>query len=163
MKDGIVQQIDTPSNLYNKPCNQFVAGFIGSPQMNFIDVKLVKKGSDLYAVFGDNAVKIPEGKANKPELAPYIGKEVVLGIRPEEIHDDQAFLSTYPDAVCKAFVEVTEMMGAETYLYLTINGVQFTARVNQRSTAKINDTIQVGFDVNKIHFFDKDTELTILN
>ena len=163
MKDGIVQQIDTPSNLYNKPCNQFVAGFIGSPQMNFIDVKLEKKGSDLYAVFGDNSVKIPEGKASRPELAPYIGKEVVLGIRPEEIHDDQAFLSTYPDAVCKAFVEVTEMMGAETYLYLTINGVQFTARVNQRSTAKINDTIQVGFDVNKIHFFDKDTELTILN
>ncbi|MGN1116047.1 MAG: ABC transporter ATP-binding protein [Candidatus Ornithomonoglobus sp.] len=163
MKDGVVQQIDTPSNLYNNPCNQFVAGFIGSPQMNFIDVKLVQKGNDLWAEFGSDAVKIPEGKAKRAELKPHIGKEVVLGIRPEDIHDDEAFLSTYPDATVKAFVEVTEMMGAETYLYLMINGVQFTARVNQRTTAKINDTVKVGFDVNHIHFFDKDTEQTILN
>ena len=163
MKDGIVQQIDTPSNLYNKPCNQFVAGFIGSPQMNFFEAKLVKKNDGLWAEFGKEAIKIPEGKAKKPELAPYIGKTVVLGIRPEEMHDDEAFLSTYPDATASAFVEVTEMMGAETYLYLTINGVQFTARVNQRSTAKINDTIKIGLDVNRLHFFDKDTELTILN
>ncbi len=163
MKDGVVQQIDTPANLYNDPCNQFVAGFIGSPQMNFINVKLVQKGNDLWAEFGSEAVKIPEGKAKRAELKPYIGKEVVLGIRPEDLHDDEAFLSTYPDAAVKAFVEVTEMMGAETYLYLMINGVQFTARVNQRTTAKINDTVKVGFDVNHIHFFDKDTEQTILN
>jgi multiple sugar transport system ATP-binding protein len=163
MKDGVVQQIDTPSNLYNNPCNQFVAGFIGSPQMNFLTVKLVKKNNGLFAEFGSDSIKIPEGKANRPELAPYIGKEVVMGIRPEDIHDNEAFLSTYPDATCSAFVEVTEMMGAETYLYLMIDGVQFTARVNQRSTAKINDTVKVGFDVNKLHFFDKDTEITILN
>ena len=162
MKDGIVQQIDTPSNLYNTPCNQFVAGFIGSPQMNFMNVKLVKKGNDLYAEFGSDSMKIPEGKANNAGLQKYIGKEVVMGVRPEEIHDEAAFLSAYPDATCGAFVEVTEMMGAETYLYLLINGVQFTARVNQRSNAKINDTIKVGFDMNKVHFFDKDTELAIL-
>ncbi len=163
MKDGIVQQIDTPSNLYNKPCNQFVAGFIGSPQMNFITVKLVKKGDGLWAEFGSDAVKIPEGKASKAELAPYIGKELILGIRPEDIHDDENFLTTYPDATCSAFVEVTEMMGSETYLYLTVNGIQFTARVDQRSTAKINDTIKIGFDMNRVHFFDKDTELAVLN
>ncbi|MGM9936489.1 MAG: ABC transporter ATP-binding protein, partial [Candidatus Ornithomonoglobus sp.] len=163
MKDGVVQQIDTPSNLYNNPCNQFVAGFIGSPQMNFINVKLVQKGNDLWAEFGSDAVKIPEGKAKRAELKPYIGKEVILGIRPEDLHDDEAFLSTYPDATVKAFVEVTEMMGAETYLYLLINGIQFTARVNQRTTAKINDNVKIGFDVNHIHFFDKDTEQTILN
>ena len=163
MKDGVVQQIDTPANLYNEPCNQFVAGFIGSPQMNFINAKLVQKGSALYAEFGKESIKIPEGKPSKPELKAYIGKEVVLGIRPEDLYDDGAFLSTYPDAVADAYVEVTEMMGAETYLYVTINGVQFTARVNTRSTAKTGDTVKIGFDVNKMHFFDKDTEKAILN
>lgn len=163
MKDGLVQQIDTPSNLYNNPCNRFVGEFIGSPQMNCINAVLKKEGNDVYAVFGNDKIKIPEGKAKNPALAPYLGKEVVIGIRPENIHDDQMFLSANPDAVCQAFVEVTEMMGSETYLYLMIAGTQFTARVNQRSTAKINDTIKVGFETNKLHIFDKDTELTILN
>ena len=93
----------------------------------------------------------------------YLGKEVIMGVRPEDIHDDEAFISTYPDAVCNAYVEVTELLGAETYLYLTINGSQFTARVNQRSNAKLGDNIKVGFDANKLHFFDKDTEITIIN
>ena len=163
MKDGIIQQVDTPANLYTKPCNQFVAGFIGSPQMNFINVKLEKEGNDVYACFADDKIKLPEGKASRPELAPYIGKEVVMGIRPEDIHDEEAFLAAYPDAICSAYVEVTEMLGAETYLYLKIADTQFTARVHQRSTSKIGDTIKVGFEANKIHFFDKDTEVTILN
>ena len=160
MKDGFVQQIDTPSNLYNNPCNKFVAGFIGSPQMNFIDVTIEKKESGVYAVFGDQTIKIPEGKA--AVLADYIGKEVVMGIRPEDIHDDEAFLSTYPDAVVDAYVDVTEMMGAETYLYLVINNAPCVARVNQRTATKEDDTIKVGFDCNRIHFFDKETELSIL-
>ncbi len=159
LKDGIIQQVDTPENLYNNPCNQFVAGFIGSPQMNFIDAKLEKRGDETWAIFGDDAIKIPEGKAAK--LASYIDKDIVMGIRPEDIHDDEAFLSTYPDAAVTAFVEVTEMMGAETYLYLTINGASFTARVNPRSTTKASDSVKVGFDVNRLHFFDKETELTI--
>ena len=163
MKDGLIQQVDTPANLYTKPCNQFVAGFIGSPQMNFINVKLEKEGNDVYACFADDKIKLPEGKASRPELAPYIGKEVVMGIRPEDIHDEEAFLAAYPDAICSAYVEVTEMLGAETYLYLKIADTQFTARVHQRSTSKIGDTIKVGFEANKIHFFDKDTEVTILN
>ena len=131
--------------------------------MNFFTATLTKKQNGLWAEFGKEAIKIPDGKANKAELAPYIGKEVILGIRPEEIHDEESFLSINPDATVSAYVEVTEMMGAETYLYLTINGVQFTARVSQRSTAKTDDTIKVGFDVNHLHFFDKDTELAILN
>ena len=163
MKDGLIQQVDTPANLYTKPCNQFVAGFIGSPQMNFINVKLEKEGNDVYACFAVDKIKLPEGKASRPELAPYIGKEVVMGIRPEDIHDEEAFLAAYPDAICSAYVEVTEMLGAETYLYLKIADTQFTARVHQRSTSKIGDTIKVGFEANKIHFFDKDTEVTILN
>ncbi len=163
MKDGVIQQVDTPSNLYNYPCNAFVGGFIGSPQMNFITASLVKKEDGVYAEFGGCSVKLPEGKASKPELAGYIGKEVLMGIRPEDIHDDAVVISANPGSTLDAYVDVTEMMGAETYLYLTIAGTSFTARVNQRSTAQIGETIKVAFDMNKLHLFDKDTELAILN
>ncbi len=163
MKDGLVQQIDTPYNLYQNPVNVFVAGFIGSPQMNFITARLEKEGNDVVAKFGSEKITLPEGKASRAELKPYVGKEVILGIRPEDVHDEEAYVAAKPDAVASAFVEVTEHMGSETYLYLTIAGTPFTAKVNQRSTANINDTIKVAFETNKIHFFDKDTELAILN
>ena len=163
MKDGIIQQVDSPSVLYTKPCNMFVAGFIGSPQMNFIDAMLVKKDDNLYLEFNGESVLLPKEKSSKPELEGYIGKEVVLGIRPEDIHDDEMFISANKEGVVKAKVDVTEMMGAETYLYIKIAGNPFIARVNQRSTAKHGDEIDVVFDTNKIHLFDKETELTIIN
>ena len=159
MKSGIIQQVGTPNDLYHSPCNQFVAGFIGSPQMNFVDVTINKTDSGMTATFGNTTIAIPEGKT--AALTDYVGKEVVMGIRPEDIHDDQAFLSTYPNASVEAFVEVTEMMGAETYLYLQIEGIPFTARVNARSTTQAKDTVKLGFDVNRMHFFDKETELVI--
>jgi len=162
MKDGIVQQVDSPMNLYNKPVNKFVAGFIGSPQMNFIDATLTKDNEGVYATFGQSKVTIPAAKAaNIP--AEYIGKQVVFGIRPEDLHDDQAYISSATGAVISANVEITEMMGAETYLYLTVEGVPFTARVGANSTARMGDTIRIALDASKIHLFDKDTELTILN
>ncbi len=163
MKDGIIQQVDTPANLYTKPCNVFVGGFIGSPQMNFVNAKLDQKDDGLYLEFGSLSIKLPEGKASRPELKDYIGKEVIMGIRPEDIHDEEAMVASQPESVVDAFVEVTEMLGAESYLYLTIAGIAFTARVNQRSTAKVNDTIKVMMDTNRIHLFDKDTELAILH
>ena len=164
MKDGLVQQVDTPANLYTKPVNVFVGGFIGSPQMNFVNAVLTQKPDGLYLIFGEESIKLPEGKVkDKPELEAYIGKEVIVGVRPEDIHDDEAFVNDRKDCVVDAFVEVTEMMGAETYLYLTIGGTPFTARVNQRSTARVNDTIKVAFEANKIHLFDKDTELAIIH
>ena len=159
MKSGIIQQVGTPNDLYHSPCNQFVAGFIGSPQMNFVDVTINKTDSGMTATFGNTTIAIPEGKTAM--LNDYVGKEVVMGIRPEDIHDDQAFLSTYPNASVEAYVEVTEMMGAETYLYLQIEGIPFTARVNARSTTQAKDTVKLGFDVNRMHFFDKETELVI--
>ncbi|MBQ4159503.1 MAG: sn-glycerol-3-phosphate ABC transporter ATP-binding protein UgpC [Clostridia bacterium] len=162
MKDGIVQQVDSPMNLYNTPANKFVAGFIGSPQMNFIDAKLEKVENDAYLTFGQSKVKLPAGKVDSIP-AEYFGKEVTMGIRPEDLHDDEAFISASADSVVNANVEITEMMGAETYLYLKIEGVAFTARVNPRSTSKIGDTIKIALDPNKIHLFDKETEITILN
>ena len=163
MKDGFVQQVDTPANLYNKPCNMFVGGFIGSPQMNFVDALLSKNNDGVFLEFDGQTIKLPEGKASNPVLDDYIGKTVVLGIRPEDIYDDEAFIAAKPEATIETYVDVTEMMGAEYYLYLTVADKKFTARVNPRTTAKMGDTIKVAFDTNKIHLFDKETEVTIIN
>ncbi len=163
MKDGVVQQVDSPTALYSTPCNMFVAGFIGSPQMNFIDAKIDKRADGTYILFGENEqVKLPEGKAKKLEESGFAGTEVVLGIRPEDIHDDELFISN-SENVIDAKVEVVEPLGAETYLYLTIQGKQFIARVNPRTGAKPQDQIKVAFDATKIHLFDKETEKTIIN
>ena len=164
MKDGVIMQVDSPQKLYNEPNNLFVAGFMGSPQMNFIDSKLEKKEDGYYVVFASYSIKIPDGKvAAAKNLDQYVGKEVVLGIRPENIHDEEAFLNLSPDSVISVKVEVTELMGAETYLYLDFEGKKFTARVNPRTQAKHGDVIKVALDLNKIHLFDKETEKTIFN
>ena len=163
MKDGIVQQVDTPIELYERPTNMFVAGFIGSPQMNFFNGTLEKDGENVYAHIGDDKLLLPQGKASRPELEPYFGKEVVFGVRPEHIHDEETFIANAPQGVVTAHVDVTEMMGAETYLYLIVDNTKATARVNSRSTAESGDDIKVAFDLNKMHIFDKDTELTIIN
>ena len=173
MKDGVIQQIDTPTNLYNTPVNQFVAGFIGSPQMNFVDAKLLKQNGKYVVEFGSEdtketrgvkyTVEVPESKADAEVLEPVVGKEIVLGIRPECIHDEEMFLSAAKTGIIKATVEVTEMMGAETYLYLTCEGIPLTARVSPRSTARPQDEIQVALDPNRIHIFDKETEKALVN
>ncbi len=162
MKDGIVQQVDSPMNLYNTPANKFVAGFIGSPQMNFIDAKLTREDDDAFLSFGASKIKLAAEKVAAIP-AEYFGKDVTMGIRPEDLHDDEAFIASAADSVIDAKVEITEMMGAETYLYLLVEGVAFTARVNPKSTSKLGDTIKIAIDPNKIHIFDKDTELAILN
>ena len=165
MKDGFVQQVDSPQNLYDYPVNLFVAGFIGTPQMNMFKVKLTKEAGGVYAVFGDNRVKVPQGKLQKLVSDSYIGKEVFMGIRPENIHDEEAFLSASPETVVDMSVEIVELMGSETYLYLKTSGKDdnIVARVDPRSTARGGDKIRVAFDANRLHFFDADTEATILD
>ncbi len=163
MKDGIVQQCASPTELYDEPVNMFVAGFIGSPQMNFINVTLEKKDDGVYLVNSDLSVKLPEGKGNREELKPYYGKEIVMGIRPESIHEDQAYLAQMPESVVNVDVDLTEMMGAETFLYLKLGEIPLIARVNRRTTAQHGDSIKVAFDANKIHIFDKDTENAIIH
>ena len=165
MKDGFVQQIDTPQNLYENPVNKFVAGFLGSPQMNFIDATLKEEYGQFIVEFGKNKtyqIIVPESKVNE-DLNNYIGKEVILGIRPESIHDEEMYLSNASTGIIDASVEITELMGAETYLYLVCEGIPLTARVSPRSTAKSGDDIRVAFDPNRIHIFDKETEKAIVN
>ena len=162
MKDGIIQQVASPTELYSEPCNLFVAGFIGSPQMNTFNATLGKDGDDFYLDFAGTKLKIPQGKA-QGKLDAYVGKEVIAGIRPENMHDEEAFMANSPDSILTAKVEVTELMGSETYLYLLINGINFIARVNPRSTAKPQDDIKICLDMETLHLFDKETEKTIIN
>ena len=158
MKDGIIQQVDTPQNLYDKPCNLFVAGFMGMPPMNFIDCKVVKSGSDILLMFGSHSIKVPDSKAERLIALDAVDKEVVLGIRPEDIHDEQLFIESSPESVIDARINIYEMLGAEVYLYFTIDQFDITARVNARTTARTGDTVQSAFDLSKIHIFDKETE-----
>ena len=163
MKDGVIQQVDSPETLYNQPTNMFVAGFIGSPQMNFIDAQVVKVGSDVVLTFGNNAIKVSEARGKTLIENGYEGKTIVLGIRPEDIHDEQIFLNQSPDTVVDAEIKVYEMLGAEVFLYFSLDQYEITARVNPRTTARPGDTIKVAFDASKIHLFDKETEQVITN
>ena len=161
MKDGLIQQVDTPQNLYDSPCNLFVAGFIGTPQMNFINGTLTKKGEDMYFNFEDKSIKLPAEKANDPALKEYVDREVIVGLRPECIHDQPAQVEVLPDSTIDAYVDVTELMGAEIYLYLTVGETNLIARVSSRSTSRAGDTIKVAFDTSRIHIIDHDTERCI--
>mgnify|MGYP000015071348 CR=1 FL=1 len=171
MKDGLIQQVDSPQNLYSYPCNTFVAGFIGSPQMNFVDCRLIKKGDTFYVEFGSEDTKtkrgvkyhvpLPAYKNEKGALEEYVDKDVLMGIRPEDVHDEPRYLEKFADDKINADVEVTEMMGAETYLYLTVEGISMTARVEPTSTARPSDTIEIVLDNERIHLFDKETERAI--
>ena len=163
MKDGFIQQVDTPQNLYERPCNQFVAGFMGTPQMNFIDATIVRSGDDYGIHFGNYTIPLPESKNKKNILSHFVGKEVVLGIRPEDVHDEPEFLERSEESVIEAQVEISELMGNEIYIYLNIEGTSAIARVDPSSTAEAGETIEIAFDVEKIHIFDKETERTITN
>ena len=163
MKDGLIMQVDSPVNLYNKPQNLFVAGFIGSPQMNLLEAGVEEKGGDIFLTLGEFSVKLPEAKAKAVKDGGYVGKQVVLGIRPEDLKDEEMFLSSAQDATIECEVEVTELLGAEVYLYLNCAGQQMTARVNPRSTAKTGDNIKIALDIQRIHVFDKETEQVITN
>jgi multiple sugar transport system ATP-binding protein len=156
MKDGIVQQVDTPQNLYRNPGNLFVAGFMGSPQMNFLDAQIAEKGGNVIAKVGSYELTVPAEKAKALKAGGYVGKTVVLGIRPEDVSDTA-------DGAISSTVKVYELLGAEVFLYFDVNGTQVTARVNPSTTAKTGDAIKVDFDMSKSHFFDKETELVICN
>ena len=163
MKDGIIQQVDTPQNLYNAPGNLFVAGFIGSPQMNFVDAQCVVEGAKAFLKFDKYQVELPEAKAKKLIDGGYAGKNVVFGIRPEDIYDSAEHLDKF--ATCKIDSDVTgyELLGAEVLLYFTVAGANMSARVDSDTTARYGDHIELAFDPHKIHVFDKETELTITN
>ena len=168
MKDGFIQQVDTPQNLYDYPANQFVAGFIGTPQMNFFPAKLVESGKTGVAVeFGSHQIKLSKPMQERLIGAKedYIGKEVILGVRPDDIHDEQIFIESSPDTVIEGYVDVLEKLGSENLLYLNIDGKEgYTiARVDPRSSVQVNTTVKFAIDVKHIHIFDAETQQTMLS
>ncbi|MBI1884591.1 MAG: sn-glycerol-3-phosphate ABC transporter ATP-binding protein UgpC [Chlamydiae bacterium] len=159
MKDGEIQQVGDPLTIYNKPANKFVAGFIGSPPMNFIEGVVAKREGYLFFKEDQFQVKITEGMSS--HLSAYLDKKVTLGIRPEDIYDKLFLGDASPDNTTKATVEVVEPMGAELFLYLKKGKLSFVARVDTNQKAEVNQDLEMVLDMSKAHFFDPVTEKTI--
>ena len=178
MKDGFMQQVDTPQNLYDYPVNLFVAGFIGTPQMNFFkDSLLTSSKGKVYVEFvGGNKILLPKSVAARiKNINEYLdtGKKITLGVRPEDIHQDQMFIASSPDTVIKARIEVIEKLGAETQIYCELdhegkessvidNSTQMIAKISSRAVVALKEVIDLAFDAHHIHMFDAETEATIL-
>ncbi len=163
MNDGCIQQIDSPQTLYEKPDNLFVAGFMGSPSMNFKEVSVEKCGAEVYLKFGQSVIKLPISIAKKVEDRGYLGKNAIMGIRPENVHDEPVYLESLKDGIVDAKAEVIEMLGAETLLHVKIEDTGFIARVSPKTEVRAGDNLKLALDSSKIHLFDKETQKTILN
>jgi len=161
MNKGYIQQVDTPQNLYENPCNLFVAGFIGTPQMNFLDA-IVEKNPDgsFSCVFADTRFPIRADRIRKDvDIASFVGEKVILGIRPGDLHDESEFMENPDFAVIEADVDQTELMGSETYLYLACGPKKnIIARVSAHSRSRAGDKIKIAADCRRLHIFNADTE-----
>lgn len=160
MRDGYIQQVGTPEEVYKNPANVFVGGFIGTPPMNFINGKVNSKGVFTTSE-GNYHVTVPQGKLEVLKKNGYVDKEIIMGIRPEDIHDEEIVLETYPDATVELTVDVAELLGADTNIYATMDGSSVTASVAARDDLSIGSKVKLAFDMNKCQFFDVETEKAI--
>jgi multiple sugar transport system ATP-binding protein len=160
MRDGLIQQVGAPLDVYDNPNNIFVAGFIGSPPMNFLDGIVKEEGGKIIIDLGAFKLKVPEGKFK--HIRQYINKPVVFGIRPQSINDREMVPNATDDQVVTAMVDVSELIGSEVYLYMSVGEHSFTASVESHTKARDGEKHQVVFDINKMHLFDKETEKTII-
>jgi len=155
MKDGYIMQVGSPKDIYDNPENMFVAGFIGTPPMNFIH-GVVGKNQVFKA--GKQTIKIPDDKFEIVKQNKLVGKPIVLGIRPEDIHDDEIVMNAYPEAILQFEVDVAELLGSETNIYTHVNEDNICAVINARADVRIGDKLKLGFDMNKVHFFNPEDE-----
>ena len=153
---GRVEQIGTPQEVYKHPANKFVAGFIGSPAMNFFEVTL--EDGRLVGPNRDFSLQVPEGNLKRLREKGYEGNKLIFGIRPEDINMEPAFLETFPESVLTAKISVSELLGAESHLYCAVGGSEFVAKVDARDHMNTGSSIKLGFDLNKAHYFDAETE-----
>ncbi|MCY7217790.1 ABC transporter ATP-binding protein [Streptococcus cristatus] len=156
---GRVEQIGTPQEVYKHPANKFVAGFIGSPAMNFFEVTL--EDGRLVGPNRDFSLQVPEGNLKGLREKGYEGNKLIFGIRPEDINMEPAFLETFPESVLTAKISVSELLGAESHLYCAVGGSEFVAKVDARDHMNTGSSIKLGFDLNKAHYFDAETEENI--
>jgi multiple sugar transport system ATP-binding protein len=159
LKDGLLQQLDTPQNLYDLPHNIFVAGFIGSPAMNFFDATITASDGNIFLDTGAFRVQVPENKT--AVYKPHAGKQVIFGIRPEDIHDANFAPPSIHRANVEGQVDVTELMGNEVIVYLVVGNYQFLARVDPRTDFRVGNTVQVVFNMDNMHTFDRESESAI--
>jgi len=160
LKDGILQQVDKPIEIYDHPNNRFVAGFIGSPPMNFMEGKIIKKDGRLY--FDEDRIQVKLVEDMYKKLIPYLGKELEMGIRSEDIYDKLFISEAPPENIVRVNCEVVEPMGSEVYLHLNTGKHTFIARVGAHNQPQVNQDMEVVFDMSKVHFFNKGTEETIV-
>jgi multiple sugar transport system ATP-binding protein len=160
MKDGLLQQIDTPQVLYDKPTNMFVAGFIGSPAMNFFDAKITDGGEDMWIDGGSFKLKI--SAMFKDKLSPYLNKEVIFGLRPEDIFDKRYYPGAVAEDLMTTTVDVVEPMGSEVLLYLLCGTKQFIGRLDSRTQVRPGDKLDVAVNMDHMHIFDKQTQVAIV-
>jgi multiple sugar transport system ATP-binding protein len=159
MKDGVLQQVDTPQNIYERPDNLFVAGFIGSPPMNFFEARLMPEGESLWVDTGAFRVPVPPDRV--PIYRSYVGRRVIFGLRPEHIYDPDFSPPLNHPAEVQARVDVKELMGSEIHLHLVADRQTFVARVDPRTRASVGKTIRLLFDMDHMHLFDAETERAI--
>ena len=160
MRDGRIQQCGTPKEIYDSPANVFVGGFIGTPPMNFIH-GILKDNGTFVSSKGNYTIKIPEGKLTAAREQGFENREVIFGIRPEDISDNPVIIETYPDAVVDITVEISELLGAETNIYTSVDGDSIIASVSARDDLAPGQPLKLVFDMNHCHLFDADTELII--
>lgn len=160
MKDGVLQQLDTPQVLYDKPTNMFVAGFIGSPAMNFFDAKLTGSSGEIYVDGGTFKLKVPAAINGK--LDQYLNKEVIFGLRPEDVFDKRYFPGAVPEDLMPTTVDVVEPMGSEVLLYLLTGTKQFVARLDSRTQVRPGDKFETAVNMEHMHIFDKQTQIAII-
>lgn len=159
MNFGVLQQLDTPQNLYDHPDNLFVAGFIGSPAMNFFNGKLNRSDGKVFVDCDSFSVEIPEER--RDVYAPYEGRPVIFGLRPEDIHDPNYESPGIIGRPVEGFVEVTELMGNEIFVFLKSGDHNYVARIDPRTKFKMGDKVNVTFNMGNMHIFDKETEKAI--
>jgi multiple sugar transport system ATP-binding protein len=159
MKDGIIHQVADPLTLYEKPANKFVAGFIGTPPMNFMEGRVIKLDGKFYFEEGAFKVKLIDEMFDK--IAAYENKRVLFGIRPQDIYDKLFISDAPPENIVTATVEVVEPMGSEIYVYLTTGKNPFTARMGGHNKPQVNSDMDLVFDMSRVHFFDLQTEMAI--
>lgn len=160
MKDGIIQQVDTPQNLYRHPYNMFVAGFIGSPQMNFLDATVSVRDNGVFLVLANDELNVTDAFSGNDAVASYNEKTVKVGIRPEDVTVDGAFLSANTDKVITAKLEVSEMTGSQSFLYLDYAGQKLVAGVP--AEASVNENVEIGILTERLHLFDPNTTTNII-
>lgn len=161
MKDGVVQQFDTPSNLYNHPCNMFVAGFIGTPQMNFIDATIITCSGELCALVDDVTVPLPLRMQENENVKKYVGKPIVYGIRCEDMHINSSYALENKQNEITLKADLAEMMGSEVYIYSSINDKEIIAKVRSDTNISSGDSVKLYIDTEKVHLFDPESELLI--